>query len=196
MLKTCHVTTIISLITDTVIPSPSPPVLQESAGFPVAVLAVIPVIIFLIIVMIVVIILVQWRWKKRRSGKAKVVPAGEDDNNELATKKSIFDGEDGIRLTRAESFKILSKKGSFETFDDGEEGAIQITRAKSLTVIVPPGQYVCMHVLLYSQYNTCTIQLSLPHVGIFEEANFRPKSFVLLFFISKCTSRVSSRKTI
>ena len=134
---------IISLITDTVIPSPSSlPVPEESPGFPVAVLAVIPVILLLIIVVIVVIILVHWRWKKRRSGKAKVAPASEDDDTELATKKSIFDGEDGIRLTRAESFKILSKKGSFEGFDDGE--GIQVTRTKSLTVIVPPGQYVCM----------------------------------------------------
>ena len=81
----------------------------------------------------------------RRSGKAKVAPADEDDDTELATKKSIFDGDDGIRLTRAESFKILSKKNSF---DDDDDNAIQVTRTKSLTVIVPSGQYVCTcHVL-------------------------------------------------
>ena len=123
------------------LPSPSPPVLTEKSGFPVAVLAIIPVILLLIILTIIIIILVQWRWKKHRNGKAKIAPADEGDL-ELATKKSIFDGEPGIHLTRVESLKILSKMSSAN--EDDDDDAVHITRTQSLTVIVPPGQSVYM----------------------------------------------------
>ena len=160
MTRNC-ITVINFLITDTVIPaSPSPPALEESSSFPVAALAVIPLVILLIIIVIVVVILVHWRWKKHHTRKTKIAPADEDDT-ELAAKKSIFDGEVGIRLTRAESFKILSKKSSFDgNDDDDDDDAIQVTRTKSLTVIVPPGQYVytCCTTKLWAKITICIMK--------------------------------------
>ena len=136
------------------LPSPSPPVPTEKSELPVAVLAVIPVILFLLILTIIVIILVQWRWKKHHSGKAKVAPIDEVDM-ELATKKSIFDGEPGIHLTRVESFKILSKMNSANDNDHDDNDSVHITRTHSLTVIVPAGQSVYMYITQELWFYVC-----------------------------------------
>lgn len=134
----CHVCSINSPITENVLPPPAPSAdPEDTSGFPIA-LVIVPVLIFIIIIVIVTAIVIHWRWKKRHSGRAKIAPVDDDSNTERDTKKSIFDGEDGIHLTRAESLKILSTKGSF----DEEEDGIQVTRTKSLTVIVPPGQFL------------------------------------------------------
>ena len=129
-----------SPITENVLPPPAPSAdPEDTSGFPIA-LIIVPLLIFIIIIVIVTAIIIHWRWKKRHSGRAKIAPVDDDSNTERDTKKSIFDGEDGIHLTRAESLKILSTKGSF----DEEEDGIQVTRTKSLTVIVPPGQFLCI----------------------------------------------------
>ena len=62
-----------------------------------------------------------------------IAPASEEGDGN-ANKNSIFDEEeDGIRLTKAESLKMIAKKSDFD------EDGIQVTRTHSLTVIVPPG---------------------------------------------------------
>ena len=114
----------------------------DTSTFPIVVVIIPLIIVILIVTAILVGIVIHWRWKKRHSGKAKIAPTDDEENNtEMHTKKSLFDGEDGIHLTKAESLKILSTKGSF----DEEEDEIQMTRAKSLTVIVPPGQYIASY---------------------------------------------------